>query len=130
MTATWRVAVLVGDLGGMHLGDRGCRNRRIEARIKLADRPAERGFDFRAGKRFGEGRHPVLKTRQIVGDLGAHDVGAGGEELAELDPGRAQTLDRAGKPVGAFGAPGSALGQQASNPVTEFRRGRKILGGK
>jgi hypothetical protein len=38
----------------MNLGDRGRGDRRIEARIKLADRPAERSFDFGAGKASGK----------------------------------------------------------------------------
>jgi hypothetical protein len=130
LTATWRVPFPSLTCGGMDLGDGGRGNRRIEARIKLVDRPAERSFDFGAGKRFREGRHAVLKTRKIIGDLGADHVGAGGEKLAELDPGRPKPLDGTGQPVGAFGSSGLAPGQQAGNPMAKPGRRRKLVGGQ
>jgi hypothetical protein len=114
----------------MNLCDRGCRNRRIEAREELAiGRPSE-AFDGSAGKGFGEGRHPVLQAGEIVGNLGADHIGPGGEKLAELDPGRAQALHGAGEPVGALGAFRAALGEQPRNTMGEARRAGQILGGE
>ena len=114
----------------MHLGDGRRRNRWIEACVKLRNRPAERSFDSGAGLGFREGCHAVLQACQIVGDLGANDIGPCGEELAELDPGGAEPLDRAGQPVGALGALGLTLGQQAGNPVAKLQRSRQVVGGQ
>ena len=97
------------DLGGVDLRDRGGGDRLAEAQEKLADRPAERAFDGRDGIGHRKGFHAVLQQRQIERDVVADHVGAGGEELAELDIGRAEPGDRRGKPVAAAAcaAPGA-----------------------
>ena len=47
--------------------------------------------------RLGEGRYLVLQARKIVRRLDADHVGARRHELAELDPGRPELFERAGK---------------------------------
>ena len=70
------------------------RSARRSVHEQLVDRPAERFLDLRARQRGREGRHPVLQAGKIVGDVGADDVGPRREELAELDIGRPEPVDR------------------------------------
>ena len=55
----------------------------------------ERRLDALDRGRAGRRRHAILQPLQLGGDLGADDVGPGGEKLAELDIGRPQPVDRA-----------------------------------
>ena len=48
---------------------------------------------------IGKGGKLVLQTPKVVGEGGAEDIGAGGEELAELDRHRPQALQRRRQPL-------------------------------
>ena len=98
--------------------------------IDLRKRLAERGGDgcFRFGLR--ERRHLVLQALKIARDLLADHVGAGRQELAELDVSRAEPGERCGEPaLAAFGArpldqPGErdrGLGRQRQRPRVDQR---------
>ena len=82
----------------MHLGDRGCGDRRPELGEQRVDGGFERVFDRLSRFVLREGRQAVLERREIGGELAADDVVAGGEELAELDVGRPKRGERRGQP--------------------------------
>ena len=66
------------------------------------DLRAERGLDDADRGLPAHRRHAVLQALEFEGDLGPDDVGPGREELAELDVGRAEPVDRAreaGEPI-------------------------------
>ena len=110
------------DLGSVDLRDRGGGDRFAEAQEKFADRPAERTFDGRDGIGHRKGFHAVLQQRQIERDVVADHVGTGGEELAELDIGRAEPCDRRRKPVATAFAQSPALGEEPRDPPAELRQ--------
>src|SRR5690349_8877912 len=58
--------------------------------------PAERLFDRAPRFLLREGGKPVLQVRQVLRELRPDDVGAGGEELSELDVARAEARQRGG----------------------------------
>ena len=83
--------------GLMHLGDRGCSDRRTELREQRGDGPFERVFDRLSRFVLRERRQAVLQRGEIGRELAADDVVAGGEELAELDVGRPKRGERGGQ---------------------------------
>ena len=87
------------DFGAVHLRDRGGGDRGAEAGVDGGERFAQADGD--GGLRFGlrERRHLVLQAFEIARDVGADHVGAGGEELAELDVSRPQPAERGGQPA-------------------------------
>ena len=98
--------------GRMHLGDRGGGDRFAEMGIEIGDRAAERDLDGGARLLDREGRHAVLQEGQIFGEIGADDIGTGGQELADLHIGRPEPLDGAGEPVAAVLLPWRGGGQK------------------
>ena len=87
-------------LGGdraMDLRDRGGADRLgIEHRICGLERLAEAALHRGADQREGEGGHRILEPREIQRRRLPHQIGAGGERLAELDRGRADRLEGIG----------------------------------
>ena len=84
----------VGAPRAVDLGDGGCGDRGRELGEQDGCRGAKLGLDGGLGDLGGEGRQPVLQHPQLLGQFGADDVGAGREDLAELDIGRSQRGDR------------------------------------
>ena len=74
----------------VHLGDRSRSNGLRELRKDRADRSAELGLDHLLRLCHREGRQLVLQIFQLFCQLAADNIGAGGEDLAELDIGRAK----------------------------------------
>ena len=85
----------------MHLRDRGGGDGGAEAGIDLAHRLAEGGGDHGFRLALRKRRHLVLQAFEIARDCRADHVGAGGEELAELDVSRPELGERGGEPAGA-----------------------------
>src|SRR5690606_34088402 len=102
----------------------------VEMQEQLADRTAERIFDFLDGFRHRECRHAILKQRKIVGDIGTNDVGTRGKELPELDVGRAEAIDRARHALGTLGALGAATGKQARETPCKSRCAGELFSGE
>ena len=68
----------------------------------VVDGRAQRRLDGGARLALRERRQAVLQRGEIAGELAADDVGAGGEELAELDVGRAERGQRLRESSAAF----------------------------
>ena len=62
----------------MNLRDGGRRNRLVELRKKLGNRPSQRSLDLGDGLGFRKLLHPVEKTGEIVCNLGPDDIGPEG----------------------------------------------------
>ena len=106
------------------LRDRGGRDRRIEALEEPGEWRAELGLQNRDGLRLREGRQPIAQRFQLGRDLRADEVGPRGQELAELDIGRAELLQcprHAQRPGGVAVPP--AL-EEPCDAHTEGRPGR------
>jgi hypothetical protein len=88
----------------MHLGDGGCGDRRTKACERLRQGTFERGRDHGLGFVLRKGRQAVLQALQVARQHHANHIGPGGEELAELQIGRAHPLQRARQPRAGFGA--------------------------
>ena len=80
-------------------------------------------LDDGAGLSPGEGRHPVLKLCQFIGQVRRQQVAAGGKDLAELDEDGPQLDEgftdacRIGLGVGAaMPVPGGEVGQEIDGP--------------
>ncbi len=69
---------------------------RIDAAEQIFKRLAKAGFNLRLDRGEGHRRQAVLQGQQVVDRALAHQIGAGGERLAQLDRGRADGLKRAG----------------------------------
>ena len=80
----------------VHLGDGGGRNGRAELGEVILEPAAQRLLDGFACFPHREGRQLVLQVAEVAGELGADEIGAGGEELAELDVAGPQAGQRAG----------------------------------
>lgn len=96
------------DLGRVDLGDRGRGDRLAEIEKEVVDLAAERFLDRGDRDRARKRAHAVLEFGQVHGDVRAHDIGTRCQELAELDIGRAQPVDRLGHARGPrilLGAP-------------------------
>ena len=87
---------IVDDDGLVHLGDGGGGDRRPELREVVLEPAAQRFLDRLACFPHGERRQLVLQVAEIARKLGADEIGAGGEELAELDVARPQAGQRPG----------------------------------
>ena len=83
------------DFGGMHLRDGGGGDGVVKRNVKIIDAAADGILDHLAGLRRRERIHLVLQPRQVLRQLFADNVGTRGEELAELDIGRAEAADGA-----------------------------------
>ena len=115
---------LAGNRGGeMDLGDRGGGDGvDVEAGKKLGQRLFELGLDDRHRLFAGEGGQAVLQLGQILGDLLAHQIRAGGERLPELDEGRSQRCQGGGQPL-ALAALDALAGQQ---PAQQRKAGQAL----
>ncbi len=82
--------------GLVDLRDRGRRDGRAEFDEMVLELAAKGRLYGAARFRHAEGRHAVLQVAQVAGQLGADDVGARGQELAELDV--ARTRGRPARP--------------------------------
>ena len=80
----------------VHLGDGGSGNGRTEFGEMILQLAAELLLDRLARLGHGERRQPVLQVAQIACELRPDQIGAGGEELAELDVAGAEAGDGAG----------------------------------
>ena len=86
----------------MHLGDRRARDRlQFECLENFRDRLAEGALDLGHRELAGEGGHPVLELRQLVGEVGGQEVAACREHLAELDEDGAEGFERQTQPRAA-----------------------------
>ncbi len=106
--------------GAVGLGQGGGRHRLVEAAVEALQRPAEglchRGLGLGGGERI----EPVLQPAEVLGEVIAEDVGAGGEHLAELDGDGAQPLQGAGQPLPRAAAAGAAAGDQPQDPAEQL----------
>jgi hypothetical protein len=88
--------------GAVHLPDRRRGDRLLlELLEDLLDREVELLLDDPADARERLGPGVVLKAAQLVQDVRRHDVGPGGQQLAELDEGRAQLVQHLAQPPAA-----------------------------
>ena len=108
----------------MHLRDGGCRDRRPEFDEQRLDRRTELRRDLGLGFLHAERRHPVLEAGKISGVVRADEVGAGCEELPELDVGGAELAHRHAEP-GALGG-SAAAGHHAGQPQRQPGRDRHV----
>jgi hypothetical protein len=118
---------------GVHLGDRGRRERR---RSKLANTSAsgpERRLDGRGRDRAVERRDPVLQLRQLIGDVDGQQVAARRQGLAEFHEDRPELLEREPQPLAARDAgaalkpgPRRQIEQEPQRPV-QMRRAHEIV---
>ena len=69
----------------VHLGDGSSRDRRAELGEVILQPAAERRLHGAARLLHGKRRQLVLQMAQVLGELRADQVGARGQELAELD---------------------------------------------
>jgi hypothetical protein len=98
------------------LGEGRGGDRVAELAVELFQRPPDRSGDLGLGDGRGEGIQPVLQPRKVLGEGGAEDVRAGGEELAELDGDRPLALEGQGQALAGPPAPGGGAAQQAYDP--------------
>ena len=96
-------AVALG-LATMHLRDRSRGNRRPEVRKRLRHRAFQRGGNDGLGLILRKRRQPVLQGFEIARHCDTDHVGPGGQELSELEIGRAEPCQRARQPRTGFGA--------------------------
>ena len=92
----------VGEPRLVDLRDRGRGDGRAEGGEEVRERPAEGVRHHALGLRLREGGHPVLEMLQVARGRRPDDVGAGGEELAELDVGGPEPGQRGGEAGGAL----------------------------
>jgi hypothetical protein len=120
----------------MHLGDRGGRDRPLlEAGEQRLDRAAKLALDCGAGGGAVEGRQPVLQLGEVGRQLLAEEVGAGREELAELDERRAELVERPGKLLSGPSLDVAARAQarhpeQARRHLQDLERGQRVVSGQ
>ncbi|MNQ78494.1 hypothetical protein D3C85_934070 [compost metagenome] len=70
---------------GVRLGQGRGGDRLAQVAEQALDRTPQRALDLGAGFGQREGRQLVLQPAQILGELDAEDVGAGGQDLTQLD---------------------------------------------
>ena len=80
----------------VHLGDGGGGDRRAELGEVILQPAAELDLDRPAGFLHGERRQPILQVPEVAGQLRPDQIGAGGEELAELDVAGAEARECGG----------------------------------
>ena len=109
----------------VHLRDRGRRDRIGEVREDIVDFDLELAFDHPARDVGGEGVELVLQVLQLLGQFFAHDIGAGREDLPELDVGRAHRRHGAGhrreRLVAAFSDPCESPADRAGRDPDQWR---------
>ena len=110
----------VGEVSRVSLGQRGGGDRGAQIAEQALDRAAQRAFDLGAGLVQREGRQLVLQSAQILGELDAEDVGAGGQNLTQLDGHGAEVFkrlpDALAGPTSAVLAAGRHLHQPRERP--------------
>ena len=124
MTATTVFAGRRADARLVHLGDRGGGDRlaELDEETRRSGRPsAISTIAHRLGA--GERRHPVLQPLEVARRRDADDVGAGREELAELDVGRPEPGQRRREPGGAVA--GVSRARSAARGAGQARAGRR-----
>ena len=126
--ATFLIALIIAQFGLMHLGDRGCGDRIGKGGKDFIDRPPEIGFDNGPRLIGGKRHHVVFEQRQRVGGIGADNVGACRQELAELDIGRPEPVERIGKPPAALTLAQAARLDQSRRPHHPRRARRHGVG--
>jgi hypothetical protein len=105
-------AVAVREGGAVHLADRRGRDRGLlELGEQLFDRELELLADDALYVLVREGAHVVLERLKLGEDVGRNDVGAGREELAELDESRAELVEHLAQVLAPLGR--AALGRHA-----------------
>jgi hypothetical protein len=98
----------------MHLGDRCRCHREVgEGGEEGGERPVELDLDQGARLRCRERCQAILQLRQIFGDLLAQEIGAGRQQLPELDKARSQ-LDKSRSET--LARPSIAPGPAAKQP--------------
>ncbi len=115
----------VQQVGRMGLGQGGGGHRRPEVGVEARQRPAEVALDLGAGLVGGEGRQPVAKPAEVLGEITAEDVRTGGHHLSELDRHRSQVLERAGHALAGPSGPGLPAGEQPREPAQHPRPRRQ-----
>ena len=107
------LAFVVAHFGAVNLGDRSGGDRVAEFGEHLVDGALERRLDALDGELARGRRHAVLQPLELGGDLGSHDVGAGGEKLPELGVGGSEPIDGGGEAVGpADPSPREKIGER------------------
>ena len=72
--------------GGMHLRNAGGGQRGgVKTRVRIGNAAAQCGFHQGPRLHAVERCHPVLQLGQFIGDIGRHQIAAGGKNLPELD---------------------------------------------
>ena len=118
-------AVVQARVVGLGQGSGG--HRLAELGEHALHRLAQRGLHLGAGLGHGEGRQLVLQARQVLGELRAEDVGAGGEKLAELDGHGAKRDEGRGQALARPAVPRLPAGQEAHGAAQVADR-RRIEG--
>ena len=90
---------------------RGGGDRRAQVGEQALDRPTQRFLDLAPRLFQREGRQGVLQPAQVACELQAEDVGAGGQDLAQLDRHRPQMLKRLAQPLARPALTSVAAGQ-------------------
>ncbi len=99
-----RDAVPVRQDGAVHLADRGRRDRPLlELDEELLELEPELALDDLAHRGERHGPHVVLEPAQLGDDVRRHDVGAGREQLPELDERRAELVEQLAQADAACG---------------------------
>src|SRR5690554_6904114 len=101
---------------GVDLGNgRAGQGLRIKAAEDLVQGPAAQGVpQGRLEDLERDGGHLVLEALELVQDVGGHQIGTGGEELAQLDEGGPQLLQ-------GLAEPGASALKDALLPAAEAR---------
>src|SRR5262249_16503015 len=84
----WRPAI--DHHGPVHLGDGSGSDGAAQVGDVGPQAPPGRSHYRLARLGHGEGRQPVLQVAKVAGELGPDEIGAGCQELAELDVARAE----------------------------------------
>ena len=110
----------------MRLGQGRGRHRRMEFGEQAARRPAQRLGDLRVGLLHGEGLELILQPGEVVGEHLAEDVGAGRQQLAELDRHRPQPLQGKGQSLARPAAARLRPPEQPQDLRQQPRAGRQV----
>ena len=111
----------------MDLSDGRGSDRLSEAHENAAERFAEGRLDGSNRDRARKRLHPVLQPLELLDNRDADDIRPRREELAELDIGRPEPADRAGKigKTARFFASTFGPGCSHSGPCKESRQGER-----
>ncbi|MNE20465.1 hypothetical protein D3C80_1135880 [compost metagenome] len=117
----------VGQPGRVRLGQGGGAHGLGQVDEQALGRTAQRALDLALGLLQREGRQLVLQSPQVLGELQAEDVGAGGQHLAQLDGDGAEVLeglaDALARPSGAMPAAGEQLDQAGEGAAPGGQQG-------